>query len=81
MLWTCLSPPPQATTAVVVQDILMSSNICELDEGLGGTGEHSIRQAIKQLSLWCQGANLEKGGWKEELLAASPDGGREVWGG
>lgn len=29
------SLPPRVTAAVVVQDILMSSNICELDEGCG----------------------------------------------
>lgn len=39
----------------------------------GATGEYSIRQAIKWLGPWCQRANLEKGGWKEELLAVYPD--------
>lgn len=39
----------------------------------GETGEYSIRQAIKKLGLQCQGANLEKGGWDEELLAVYPD--------
>lgn len=54
----------------------------------GETGEYSIQQAIKQLGLRCQGANLEKGGWKEELLTVYPDGrdvgwwtsGAEGWG-
>lgn len=56
----------------------MRSNICKVDEG-GETGEYSIRQAIKQLGLRCQGANLEKGGWKEEPVAVYSDGRGVGW--
>lgn len=45
----------------------------------GETGEYSIRQAIKLLAPQCQGANLEKGGWKEELLTNYPDGRGLCW--
>lgn len=36
MLWTCLSSALRGIVAAVVRDMLMRSNICELDEGGGG---------------------------------------------
>lgn len=51
MLWTCLSSILQGIAAVVVQDMLMRSNICELDEG----GKLENIQSVKQLNSWACG--------------------------